>query len=1774
MPNTYSSSTDSAVYNDDFVASAGYHKILFNSGRSLQARELNQLQTILQQEITRLGRNIFKEGAQVRAGLLEIDNNYQFVRATGTGVTDLEVNTLLTGQTSGVTARVIEVVELGANDARIYIRYVGSNGATPGATETTFDLGEGLNSGAYTVGSNASDIGAGVKVFVDSGDFFVTGRFVFAPKQGLIVSPTSRNYTGTIGFQIVQDVVTVNDTTALYDNSGDLPNVAAPGADRHRIQLTLVDKSTLTSDDSFVFLSRIINSKVVEQVDELDNYNIIEDLLAERTYEESGNYLAEPFQLTFEDDDSTDSDIFAVVGPGVAYVRGYRVENQYPLKLKTPRPQAFENVPDDFVKVDYGAYVLADTADYANFATGDGEAFVNLSASATNPASAPVATAYVKGVARQDDNTLRVYLSNIEATSSTADFGTVQSLGTSTSNFVSVIKPAGGGSVIYESNKANSLYPLPRTRPSNLTDYEITFQESYEVTISGGSGSVSGQLGAGEAYISETSWVVTNGSGAIRPNSILTNNGNNFTVSDGSVNDTYHIVTKVSRNNAQRKTKVLQTGTTTGTLSSGVLELTDYDILDIVAVKQTNSGGADLSSVFSLDNGQRDDHYDKGRIILNKGATVSGTVYVEYRYFDHQNEEIADGGTGLFFDFGSYIGIDYTQIPDHRFKDGTVVSLRDYVDFRGKKDRTGSNTFIDARNPAEGSNIQLNASYYFSRADKLIATEDGEFQILMGQQAQDPQFKKTPDNALELYKIVMNPNTLSPSDISTTFIEHKRYTMADIAKLERKLDKLEELYSMSFAELEAKINPSLDSATGEAKLETGLNIDDFTDQTGADTITDDYNASIDPENHVLRPGFEGDNLRLVYRPDDGVTISPGNKNTSKNVSRQGDNVYIDYTTSSWISQPLATQSIAVNGNTKVDYIGEMELSPSSDEWKSAAPGTSAIAGSTRLDRKEGLLFNSWQWNWGGRSIEDTEVDPFPETFGRKKLSRRSIFGTRRNQSQRARRRLTGSPGHVNRVVSSETIRNIDNRGRAVDVAIIPWIRSRKIYFRATGLKPNTKFIPFFDGVNVSAWCKQESFVRFSTRTDDIGNQGSQYTTGHPDTASDLTSDAYGKVEGSFYIPSIRESFSVTGQGLPNIVNNIPFRFKTGKREFKLMDVNVPDNNQAGSYASAIYNAEGLIRPRKEGMTTTREPNKIKLGRNKIRNAFNPTEIRNYLNNVSPGDVNLIEPHISGVWGGDFSGDVNPADVAEGATIISDYISIDQNSRAGTSILPERDISFPFAQTFTVDNQFGVVITSIDLYFEESDTNNIPITAQIQTMRGGKPSGQVVPGSTVTLQSVTASADATTATAFSLEEPVYLDPGREYAIVVKTQSPDYKIWIARTGDYAVNSTNKVVSTQSSNGKLFLPQNGIAGLSKELDLAFVMNRAVFETNASLVLRNVECPAKLLDENPIVLKNGVTYAYVRHSCHGLDVGETATIQGVPAGSYGNLDETDLNGTHTVLAIDAKGYTFAVADPGANIFVGGNDVLSARNIQFTSCNPQIETVVPNKCSIDVSARFTTGKSIEGSETKFTKESTYSRIVPDQNQEFDAPRLVAQRSEETDNSGSIFASSGYSMDVKIDLKSGNDYVSPIVDLQRCSMTLVQNCIDPVDATYVDPVDETEPYGASGPSRHITTPIETVEPSRELEVTCDINVPEVADCEFYVRTALTGVNLFDQPWVPLGPQVPIIKNNDPSAIDQVKLTTNNLPPFTQSQIKTVFKSASMAKVPQVYKIQQKTFLGL
>ncbi len=93
-------------YYDDFAESKSFHRILFRPAFAVQARELTQSQTILQNQVEKLGNHFFKDGAMIIPGEIGYDLNYYAVKLSSIDSSNTLAHftngTVLTGQTSGV----------------------------------------------------------------------------------------------------------------------------------------------------------------------------------------------------------------------------------------------------------------------------------------------------------------------------------------------------------------------------------------------------------------------------------------------------------------------------------------------------------------------------------------------------------------------------------------------------------------------------------------------------------------------------------------------------------------------------------------------------------------------------------------------------------------------------------------------------------------------------------------------------------------------------------------------------------------------------------------------------------------------------------------------------------------------------------------------------------------------------------------------------------------------------------------------------------------------------------------------------------------------------------------------------------------------------------------------------------------------------------------------------------------------------------------------------------------------------------------------------------------------------------------------------------------------------------------------------------------------------------------------------------------------------------------------------------------------------------------
>ncbi len=374
-------------YYDDFDSAKNYHKVLFKPGFPVQARELTTLQSILQNQIKDFGDHMFKEGSIVIPGAPTLDNAYNAVKLQATQFSiDISLYTseligkTLIGQTSGVSATVVNVVlPDGGNieDTTIYVKYL--NSSTIDFETSTFTDGEGLYSNTnITYGNTTINTGTilatliskdaiftGSAASVDAGVYFVRGNFVNVTKQTIILDHYSNNPTYRVGLQINEDIITAKDDSTLYDNAKGFTNYAAPGADRLKITLVLIKKDVADKNDTnFIEILRT-NEGDIRKIQEDTQYNLIRQWIAGRTFDESGNYSVDNFDISVDEslnnklgnggvyfsDEKTEQgntpskDLACYkVSAGKAYVRGYDVRTDGTSIVDVEKPRDTEKI--------------------------------------------------------------------------------------------------------------------------------------------------------------------------------------------------------------------------------------------------------------------------------------------------------------------------------------------------------------------------------------------------------------------------------------------------------------------------------------------------------------------------------------------------------------------------------------------------------------------------------------------------------------------------------------------------------------------------------------------------------------------------------------------------------------------------------------------------------------------------------------------------------------------------------------------------------------------------------------------------------------------------------------------------------------------------------------------------------------------------------------------------------------------------------------------------------------------------------------------------------------------------------------------------------------------------------------------------------------------------------------------------------------------------------------------------------------------------------------
>ena len=244
-------------YFDDFDEAKKFFKILYRPAYSVQARELSQMQSILQNQIEQLGDYNFSDGDRVYGGEISLNTkiNALKLKTNYAGVEIVVSNfegRIVEGNTSGARAKVVKAEKFTQTTLNtLMINYLDEKTFLDDEIIQSVDTGttyfanvagedEGLADVTTLTTSIASTVGSIVSI--EEGVFYVGGYFVYVGPQTIVLDQYKNAPTYRIGLQIVETIVSSVDDTSLLDNALGSPNYTAPGANRYKIDLTLSKK--------------------------------------------------------------------------------------------------------------------------------------------------------------------------------------------------------------------------------------------------------------------------------------------------------------------------------------------------------------------------------------------------------------------------------------------------------------------------------------------------------------------------------------------------------------------------------------------------------------------------------------------------------------------------------------------------------------------------------------------------------------------------------------------------------------------------------------------------------------------------------------------------------------------------------------------------------------------------------------------------------------------------------------------------------------------------------------------------------------------------------------------------------------------------------------------------------------------------------------------------------------------------------------------------------------------------------------------------------------------------------------------------------------------------------------------------------------------------------------------------------------------------------------------------------------------------------------------
>ncbi len=911
-------------------------------------------------------------------------------------------------------------------------------------------------------------------------------------------------------------------------------------------------------------------------------------------------------------------------------------------------------------------------------------------------------------------------------------------------------------------------------------------------------------------------------------------------------------------------------------------------------------GATNITDNFDLDDGQRDQFYDYSRITRKAGvaAPTHKLLVIFDRFF-------TSNGTNPYT-VDSYNAPDYKIIPSY---EGT--ELRDVIDFRPivPQGLAGSGTqsspftltatkYFDFNNRAFTNNqvgipgisdtTTLSLQYYLPRIDKLFLSKESIFQIVKGAPSTRPQPPEDVEDAMLLATVSYAPYVFDvDEDVTIEETNFKRYTFRDIQVLEDRIKTLEFYTQLSLLESDTA-NMEIRDASGLNRFKNGFIVDNFASLSTADTLHPDYRVSTDFERGQMRPAHYTTQVPLQY------------STSSTNVQQTDEIITLPYASTVLIDQPYASAVENVNPFNVFTYTGDVELFPESDNWvdtKSLNPIQGPVVEGNFLTTvreynadQNGfspIHWNSWKTTWTGTDI-NKQVGSWRDPGGKgRRQERRTINTTTTTTTKQSR---TGVRYRVTPVIEQQSLGS-----KVVSVEHIQFMRSRNIEFVCQKLKPRTKFFAFFDGIAIPKKLITPKILGIvkdpstDSKTNNIPFQIGETV---------YVKKGNGKFRFKARISAPNENLSINPLDGTDISTTTDY---TSNLTFINIDTKSLADQVKGNYYGSPKLNDYLVGETSGAVAKVSSKDLITDKKGNLRGSFfidDPSKAGNLTFKTGTKLFRLSDDSsdskVVGVSDSSGEAEFTASGILQTTqeTIISvrnakvtSEAQVDARTLVNVTESASEETRWvdPLAQTFLIEDstlEGGVFLTKIDIFFFTKD-EEIPVALDIRTVVNGNPTQTVLPFSKVVKQAedVFTSTDASKPTTFTFKAPVFIPYRTEHAMVLTSDSNQYKVFISLLGNDAIDAAHigEKISEQPYIGVLFKSQNASTWTPSQYeDLMFKIYRAEFTlpTTASpskLILENGELGESNggslnLGTNSLKTTSGSDLIRIFHSNHGM--------------------------------------------------------------------------------------------------------------------------------------------------------------------------------------------------------------------------------------------------------------------------------------------------------------------